>query len=115
MPSGPLHVDIEIDESQITITDRAAGIAWHDFPRAFSPSQPPPNDSGLSEFGLGMKAAACWFADKWEVETTAINDPVVRTVRFDIGRITGSNLEHLPITTRVIAPETHYAGQTQKP
>ena len=31
-----------------------------------------------------MKSAACWFAPRWTVRTSALGEPVVRTVHFDI-------------------------------
>ena len=69
-----LRVQIEIkaeDGGQIVIRDNAAGIALADFPRAFRPADIPPDRSGLSEFGMGMKSAACWFAPTWMVRTSA--------------------------------------------
>lgn len=95
-----LDVDIKISESRIEITDNAAGIAWPDFPRAFLPASPPPDTSGLSEYGLGMKAAACWFARHWSVRTKAIMDPVERIITFDIPRITAQHMDRLPIVER---------------
>ena len=55
-----------------------------EFPRAFRPAELPPDRSGLCEFGMGMKSAACWFARQWEVRTSALGEPVERTVSFDI-------------------------------
>ena len=40
---GPLVVDIVVEDDEISVTDRAAGIALRDFPRAFSPATPPPD------------------------------------------------------------------------
>jgi|JI10StandDraft_1071094.scaffolds.fasta_scaffold37917_2 hypothetical protein len=104
----PLIIDINLDDSEISIIDRAAGIAWEDFPRAFSPAAPPVDASGLSEFGLGMKAAACWFAKRWSVRTSALGEPVERTVSFDIPRIARDGLESLPIETRSARESDHY-------
>ncbi len=104
----PLKVDIRLDEDEIVITDQAAGIAWSDFPRAFSPSQPPPDPSGLSEFGLGMKAAACWFANTWSVRTSALGDPIERELRFDVDKITRSGIEHLAVQERPASEASHY-------
>ena len=110
--ADPLIVEVHLDDEKIVVTDRAAGIAWADFPRAFSPSQPPPDPSGLSEFGLGMKAAACWFARRWSVRTTAVDDPVERVVHFDVDRVTRENIEHLPVETWPADAHAHYTVVT---
>ena len=109
---GPLVIDINIDESEISVTDRAGGIAWADFPRAFSPAAPPDDTSGLSEFGLGMKAAACWFARRWSVRTSALCENVERTVVFDIPRISRESSETLPIESRSARESDHFTVVT---
>jgi hypothetical protein len=95
-----LKVSIRIESDfpgRITISDNAAGIALADFPRAFRPAQIPPDREGLSEFGMGMKSAACWFAKKWKVRTKAFGEPVERTVKFDIDKIIEGRIEELSI------------------
>jgi hypothetical protein len=110
--NGPLVIDISIDDNEIVITDRAGGIAWREFPRAFSPAAPPDDPSGLSEFGLGMKAAACWFARRWSVRTSALGEAVERSVMFDIPTISRDGLENLPIETRPARNTDHYTVVT---
>lgn len=109
---GPLIIDLTIEDSEISITDRAGGIAWKDFPRAFSPAAPPDDASGLSEFGLGMKAAACWFSRRWTVRTSALGEPVERSVRFDIPKISKEGLENLPIEELPARESDHYTVVT---
>jgi hypothetical protein len=111
---GPLVIDINLDDNEITVTDRAGGIAWRDFPRAFSPAAPPDDPSGLSEFGLGMKAAACWFSRRWSVRTSALGEAVERTVAFDIPAISRDGLEELPIETRPARESDHYTVVTMR-
>jgi hypothetical protein len=106
--AGPLVIDVNIDDNEISITDRAGGIAWEDFPRAFSPATPPADSSGLSEFGLGMKAAACWFAKKWTVRTSALGEAVQRTVTFDIPAIMRSGTELLPTESTSARESDHF-------
>lgn len=110
--AGPLVIDVNIDDNEIAITDRAGGIAWVDFPRAFSPATPPTDATGLSEFGLGMKAAACWFAKKWTVRTSALGEPVQRTVIFNIPAIMRSGAEVLPIETTTARESDHFTVVT---
>jgi Histidine kinase-, DNA gyrase B-, and HSP90-like ATPase len=107
-------IDVNIDDNEISITDRAGGIAWADFPRAFSPAAPPDDASGLSEFGLGMKAAACWFSRRWSVRTSALGEPVERTVTFDVPQISREGLENLPIETRPARDSDHFTVVTMQ-
>lgn len=108
---GPLIVRIDIDSAapgRITIRDNAAGISLSDFPRAFRPAVVPPDSSGLSEFGMGMKSAACWFAPKWQVRTKAVGEAAERTVRFDVARIVRDQLEELTIEVSPASRDSHY-------
>ena len=36
---------------------------------------------------MGMKSAACWFAPRWRVRTTALAETIERTINFDIASI----------------------------
>ena len=106
-----LKVSIEIDTSapgRIIVRDNAAGISGSAFPRAFRPAVVPPDRSGLSEFGMGMKSAACWFAPRWQVRTKALGETVERTVRFDIAHIVRDEIEELDIEERGAPENNHY-------
>ena len=110
-PGFKLRVNIDIDSAppaRISVRDNAAGIAYSEFPRAFRPAAIPEDRSGLSEFGMGMKSAACWFAPRWSVRTTAIEEPVERTVRFDVNQIVHDEIEELQIRETSIDSETHF-------
>jgi len=111
---GPLIIDINLDDSELCVTDRAGGIAWSEFPRAFSPAAPPEDATGLSEFGLGMKAAACWFSKRWDVRTSALGEGVERTVTFDVPKISREGLEHLPIESRPSREADHFTVVTMR-
>lgn len=106
-----LLVDVRVDTNgpgQIVITDNAAGISVADFPRAFRAAQVPLDRSGLSEFGMGMKSAACWFAETWSVRTKAIGESVERTIDFDIRHIVDNKIESLNTESRAVDLATHY-------
>jgi Histidine kinase-, DNA gyrase B-, and HSP90-like ATPase len=106
-----LKVQIEIDSidgGRIIIRDNAAGIHQNDYPRAFRPAALPPDRSGLSEFGIGMKSAACWFADFWTVRTSALGEDVERTIAFDTKAIVRDNLEDVIVREQPSLPNTHY-------
>ena len=106
-----LTVDVRFDATepgQIVITDNAAGIPIADFPRAFRAAQIPTDRSGLSEFGMGMKSAACWFAETWSVRTKAIGESAERTIHFDVKHIVENKIESLDTEVRDVDPTAHY-------
>lgn len=109
--SSKLRVDIDLDATsphRISIRDNAAGIFESEYDRAFRPAAIPPNRTGLAEFGMGMKSAACWFAPRWSVRTSAFGEPVERIIRFDIENIVNDAIEELTIHETSVAPESHY-------
>lgn len=103
-----LRVEIEASEDSIEVRDNTAGIHGRDYARAFLPASPPPDTSGLSEFGLGMKAAASWFARRWSVRTSALGEPVERAITFDIPTIVEANCEHLEPVEQQAPADEHY-------
>jgi hypothetical protein len=106
-----LRVDIELDptdKGQLIIRDNAAGINELDYERAFKTASVPSDRSGLSEFGVGMKSAACWFARSWSVRTTAINEDVERSISFDVESIVRDSIEEISLSEVVVPHRTHY-------
>lgn len=101
-PGYRLRVDIDYDSQssrELTIKDNAAGIPRSEFARAFRPASPPPIRSGLSEFGMGLKSASCWFAPVWSVRTTSIDDDQSYDVAFDIETIVENDIEELTVSS----------------
>ena len=106
-----LRVNIDIDTAfpaRISIRDNAAGIFESEYGRAFRPAAIPPDRSGLAEFGMGMKSAACWFAPRWSVRTSALGEPIARTVCFNIENIVNDDIKELTIREVKEKPETHF-------
>ncbi len=105
-----LRVDINFQssENRIVIRDNAAGISAEDYGRAFRPAEIPPDASGLSEFGMGMKSAACWFAPEWSVRSSAIGENIERTVFFNINKIVTDSIEELNVVSMPVSSEKHY-------
>ncbi len=104
-------VSIEAQASlpgRISIRDNAAGIATSDYARAFRPAEIPADAAGLSEFGMGMKSAACWFAPRWHVKSSAVGEPFERVVRFDIASIVAHGTEELIIHSIPYPPGQHF-------
>lgn len=105
-----LLVTIEINEpeNKITIRDNAAGINQEDYPRAFRAAEIPPDNTGLSEFGMGMKSAACWFADEWCVTSTALGETTEKKVCFEMQKIFLDKLEELDVESKTCNKNHHY-------
>jgi len=58
---------------------------------------PPANKKGISQYGIGMKSSACWYANFFTVRTRALGEPVIRTVTFDIPKIIKDEIYELDI------------------
>lgn len=105
-----LVVHIILANDTLHIIDNAGGINEQDYRRAFSAGERPPGVAGLSEFGMGMKAAACWYANNWEIKTTALGEPVLRTVSCDMTDIVNSETEEVEVESESVDPQSHFTG-----
>ncbi|GAA1239926.1 hypothetical protein GCM10009633_11100 [Janibacter melonis] len=105
-----LRIEIEVDRvsDTITVRDNAAGIASADWQRAFRVADPPSDNSGLSQFGVGMKAACCWFAKRWSVRSSALGETEGRAVVFDVPMIVETRDETLEVITESHAASVHF-------
>ena len=95
-------------EGRIVIKDNAYGISAEDFPRAFRAADVPPDRSGLSEFGMGMKSAASWFARKWTVRTSIAGESVTRSIEFNLDDIVKHQTNKLQAITLPASPGSHF-------
>lgn len=110
-PGSPLRVSIDLfyeNGGRIVVRDNAAGIAPTDFSRAFRAAEVPPDRSSLSEFGMGMKTAASWFAKEWKVTTSVAGDPVERSVDFNIDDIEETKRDTIDVRETTTSPESHF-------
>lgn len=110
-PDYRLRIEIEVERHQggsIVVRDNAAGIAHGDWHRAFLVAEPPADSSGLSQFGIGMKAACCWFAKNWSLRTTHLGEEVTRSVAFDVPEIVASRDETLTVVDETTDWRTHF-------
>lgn len=108
-----IKITIEWDEetqraSKITIIDNAAGINEYKYKSAFMPARTPDDNSGLNEFGMGLKTAALWLGETWTVTTKALSENVSRSLTFNLNEVTKNNLEELPIETLPAEEPEHY-------
>ncbi len=103
-----VYIEFNDTDNKISIKDNAAGIQEKDYARAFRAAEIPPDNTGLSEFGMGMKTAACWFSNKWCVRTSAIYEDYRKDVFFDLDKIYQDKLEELEVKVRPENENKHY-------
>ena len=109
-PNYKLEVKIIVDwtAKNISIIDNAAGIDTENYERAFEPAHIPLDSTGLNEFGMGMKTASVWLADRWCVYTKALGEPVERYTEFDLQKVTSEGHEELLVTENSKPINEHY-------
>ena len=103
-----ISIDINHDEDYIEIVDNAGGIYYNDFVRAFEPANIPLNTKGLHEFGMGMKIASIWLADKYTVTSTALGEKIQRHVLFDLEEVIKKKKEELNVKRELVDSNEHY-------
>jgi hypothetical protein len=102
-----VKISFDRGAGEIEVSDDAGGIAAADVARAFRPAEPPPDTTGLAQFGIGMKSSACWYSNRFSVTSTALGEDLRRTVEFDVPAIVDGQIGKLPIELESAAAEEH--------
>ena len=108
-----LEIEIEYNENpscgdEIKITDNAYGMDWFDFQRALILDRPPRNTNGRNEFGMGLKAAACWFGNLWSVETTCLGSIYMYKAEINIDALVKYKNEDIDVQEETVSSKEHY-------
>ena len=88
--NAPLSVDITYNRSgsgSIRVSDNAMGMSFEELSSALHIGRQPQNRTGRSEFGMGLKTAACWFGNQWSVRTSRLGESGGHEIHFDVERI----------------------------
>lgn len=108
-------LEVEIDYTddplvgdEIVIRDNAYGMDYKDFQRAIILDRPPANTKGRNEFGMGLKAAACWFGNLWSVETTCLGSNVKYKATIDIDNLIKYKNEEIEVEEETVNTKEHY-------
>ena len=83
---------------RLNIYDNAMGMSEEELSQALRIGRPPDITSGLSEFGMGLKTAACWFGDEWTIRTTKLGSTKGHSIRFEVEQVASGN------------PDLHYSS-----
>ncbi|MDU0808965.1 ATP-binding protein [Aquirufa regiilacus] len=103
-----VRINIDWENDLIKIYDNAAGIDSNKFLKAFEPANIPIDNSGLHEFGMGMKTASIWLADFWSVKTSALGEEEERFVEFDLKQVLENDQEVLNVKNYFTNKSTHF-------
>ncbi|MBC6405230.1 MAG: ATP-binding protein [Rhodospirillales bacterium] len=110
-----LEVRITYDRNtaSLRIADNSIGMSYEELDRALKIGKPPPNTSGRSQYGMGMKTAACWFGEGWEIVTKRLGENVEHSVFIDVSKVASGN-NALEYTTKPKQENAHYTYITVK-
>ncbi|ARV14966.1 ATP-binding protein [Polaribacter sp. SA4-12] len=107
-----VRITIDKENDEIKIYDNAAGIDFKNFQRAFEPANIPIDNTGLHEFGMGMKTASIWLADIWAVRTAGLNEKEERLVEFDLKKVLAEDKEILVVKKKEKEVNNHFTELT---
>jgi len=100
-------IEYETSSKRIVISDNSIGMDQGTLDRAMEVGRPPPNPTGRSRYGMGLKTAACWLGDFWTVTTTRLGSPVQLKITVDVDVVAGG-MAKLPLEVTKVDPATHY-------
>jgi hypothetical protein len=104
-----LEIEIIYDKEkrELIIRDNAHGMSFHNFQRAIVLDSKP-NNKTRSEFGMGLKTAACWFGEVWSVETTELGSDKRYKATIDVPHLVKYQNEEIEVEETFVNPKEHY-------
>lgn len=108
-----LRVAIVYDSTAgtIEIADNSYGMTEATLDRAMTVGEPPPNPTGRSRYGMGLKTAACWLGNHWTVRTTQLGSEEELTVEVNVEAVASGESE-LPVTKAAVEASSHHTVVT---
>ena len=108
------YIENAINGDELIIRDNAFGMDYSDFQRAIILDRPPLKTSGRNEFGMGLKAASCWFGNLWSVETTALGRNVKYRAEIDVDYLIKYKSDEIDVEETAVNRNDHYTLITIK-
>lgn len=104
----PLVVEITHDRLNKTlrIRDNSIGMSQSDLVAALRIAHPTPDSQGRSRYGMGMKTAACWIGERWQVVTTEWSDTTEWMAQIHVPTVAQGG--SIPISSRPVHADDHY-------
>ena len=101
----------QTDGGRLVISDNAMGMSQEELNNALRIGRIPEITSGLSEFGMGLKTAACWFGNRWDLKTKKLDLTEGQSIVFDVEEVASGNLD-LQHSTFPAPTDGHYTTIT---
>jgi hypothetical protein len=95
------------DNDLIRVSDNSSGMSNDEMERALHVGQRPPNPTGRSRYGMGMKTAACWLGDEWTIRTKQFGSSEELVVVIDVPKIAAGDVA-LEIKSKKAASKAHH-------
>jgi len=97
------------DAGTLSVIDNAMGMNLDEFSWALQLAKPPANTNGRSEFGMGLKTAACWLGPRWRVTSKRLGETVEYSALVDVARLKADKPTSLAIEmVEGRDPSSHY-------
>ena len=77
----------------LRVSDNAMGMSGEELQTALRVGIPPAITSGRSQYGMGLKTAACWVGNCWTIQTTKLGDPELHHVTVDVNAVSAGEPE----------------------
>ena len=75
------------DGGMLRISDNAMGMSYDELTNALRVGFPPENNTGRSQFGMGMKTSACWIGNTWKIRTKKLGETTEHVVTIDVDQV----------------------------
>ena len=96
------------DDGLLRISDNSMGMSYKEIVYGLRVGARPTISSGRSQFGMGMKTAACWIGNQWTVRRSVLVRTVEHTIEVDVERV-ADGINDLPYTSKDGKhPDDHY-------
>ena len=102
-----IHIIYDRNDDLLRISDSAMGMDFDEFKYALQFGKPPAITTGRSQFGMGLKTAACWLGNLWEVKTKKLGEDVEHCITSDVEKVARGDLD-LDYRSILKPKESHY-------
>jgi hypothetical protein len=92
-----INIDLDFENSTLTILDNAGGIKKSEIERALRAGEPPADTNWLSVHGVGMKMSSFWWGRNLKIETWPLEDKQGYQVVVDLDEIKESRSAQIAV------------------